>query len=78
MEKKKASAAHMRATAKWEEKTYDKVLLRLPKGTKALITGLGATVNGYINRAVADALERDGVSPIKRVPDLTTDHEEEE
>lgn len=78
MEKRKASQAHIKATAKYEAKAYDHVNLRLPKGTKALITGLGATVNGYINRAVADALERDGVSPIKRVPDLTTDHAEEE
>lgn len=78
MEKKKASAAHMRATAKYEQKAYDIINLRLPKGTKALITGLGATVNGYINRAVAAALERDGVTPIKSSTDLTTDTEEEE
>ena len=37
-EKKKASEAHMRATAKWEKQNYDKVLVRFPKGTKDKIT----------------------------------------
>ena len=36
-EKKKASEAHMRATAKWEKENYDKVLVRFPKGTKEKI-----------------------------------------
>ncbi|MDD6105419.1 MAG: hypothetical protein PUC51_04385 [Ruminococcus sp.] len=30
-EKKKASEAHIRATAKWEKENYDKILARFPK-----------------------------------------------
>ena len=48
-EKKKASEAHMRATAKWEKENYDKVLVRFPKGTKEQIIAAGAkSVNGFI------------------------------
>lgn len=55
-EKKKVSAAQMRATAKYEAANYDKVLVRLPKGTKDRITATGATVNGFINHLVLSAL----------------------
>ena len=37
-EKKKATEAHMRATAKYEKENYDKVLIRFPKGTKDSVT----------------------------------------
>ena len=53
--------AQNRATAKWEEKAYDKVLLRMPKGTKAAIQAVSESVNGYIVRAVLAALAADGV-----------------
>lgn len=56
-EKKKASAAHMKATAKWEKENYDKVLVRFPKGTKEKILNSGAkSVNGYIVEAVNEKL----------------------
>lgn len=56
-EKKKASAAHIRATAKWEKENYDKVLVRFPKGTKEKIINAGAkSVNGYIVDAVNEKL----------------------
>ena len=58
-EKKKASEARMRATAKWESENYDKVLVRFPKGTKERISALGHTINGYTVKAVLEALERD-------------------
>ena len=51
-EKKKASEAHMRATAKWEKQNYDKVLVRFPKGT-------GSSLNGFIVSAVNEKLERE-------------------
>ncbi len=57
-EKKKASAAHMRATAKWEKENYDKVLVRFPKGTKEKITNTGNSLNGFIVSAVNEKLER--------------------
>ena len=57
-EKKKASEAHMRATAKYEEKNYDKVLIRFPKGTKDRIKDLGESVNGFTVKAVLEKLEQ--------------------
>lgn len=58
-EKKKASAAHIRATTKWEKENYDKVLVRFPKGTKDKILDSGAkSVNGYIVDAVNEKLNR--------------------
>ncbi len=56
-EKKKTSAAHIRATTKWEKENYDKVLVRFPKGTKEQITSSGAkSVNGFIVDAVKEKL----------------------
>lgn len=57
-EKKKASEAHMRATAKWEKENYDKVLVRFPKGTKEKIAQTGSSLNGFIVSAVNEKLER--------------------
>lgn len=58
-EKKKASKAHMRATAKWEKENYDKVLVRFPKGTKEKILDSGAkSINGYIVQAVTEKLDK--------------------
>jgi len=58
-EKKKASAAHIRATAKWEKENYDKVLVRFPKGTKEKILNSGAqSVNGFIVDAVNEKLNK--------------------
>lgn len=58
-EKKKASAAHIRATTKWEKENYDKVLVRFPKGTKDKIVKSGAkSVNGYIVEAVNEKLNK--------------------
>lgn len=58
-EKKKASAAHIRATTKWEKENYDKVLVRFPKGTKDKIINSGAkSVNGYIVEAVKEKLTK--------------------
>lgn len=59
-EKKKASEAHMRATAKWEKENYDKVLVRFPKGTKDKINSVGAkSINGFIVEAVQEKIERE-------------------
>lgn len=57
-EKKKASAAHIRATAKWEKENYDKVLVRFPKGTKEKITQTGKSLNGFIVEAVIEKLNK--------------------
>lgn len=58
-EKKKVSAAHIRATTKWEKENYDKVLVRFPKGTKDKIINSGAkSVNGYIVEAVNEKINK--------------------
>ena len=55
--KRKASAAHMRATKKYEQANYDKVMVRLKKGMKDRIQATGNTLNGFIVQAVYDQLE---------------------
>jgi hypothetical protein len=51
--------AHIKATAKWEKANYDKVLLRLPKGTKERIQAQAESVNGYISAALLEKLKQD-------------------
>lgn len=57
-EKKKVSEAQMRATAEYEKKNYDKVLVRFPKGTKEKITETGSSLNGFIVSAVQEKLQQ--------------------
>lgn len=44
-------------------KTYDRINLTVPKGDKALIKAYaeanGESVNGFIQRAIGEAMERD-------------------
>lgn len=58
------SKAQQRAVAKYDAKAYDKILLRLPKGKKEVIQAhaeaQGESVNGFIGRAIDEAMERDG------------------
>ena len=60
------SKAQQRATAKYEAKVYDKLLLRLAKGRKDIIqahaTAQGESVNGFINRAIDSQMGRDASS----------------
>lgn len=57
------SKAQQRATAKYEAKVYDKLLLRLQKGRKDVIqahaAAQGESVNGFINRAIIETIDRD-------------------
>lgn len=61
------SKAQMAATAKYEAKTYDKILVRLPKGKKdemqAHAEARSESVNGFINRAITETMERDNGAP---------------
>lgn len=58
------SKAQIKATAKYEAKAYDKTLIRLPKGRlneiRAHIEPAGESLNGFIGRAISEAMERDG------------------
>ena len=58
-----ASKAHMKATNKWMAKAYDRVNLTMPKGKKEIIQAhaeaIGTSVNGFINRAIDETMDRD-------------------
>ena len=41
------------------KESYDRVSVTLPKGTKDKIIARGETVNGFINRLVAAALDQE-------------------
>lgn len=55
--------AQQKAVAKYESKAYDKTLIRMPKGnlkvTKAHASERGETLNGFINRAINETIQRD-------------------
>lgn len=54
------SEARHRANEKWNAKAYDEIKVRVPKGDKEKIQAYaqsrGETVNGFINRLIADAM----------------------
>ena len=54
------SEAQKKATEKYDKKAYDRILVKFPKGTKERIQNTGNTVNGFINQAVFEKLERQG------------------
>lgn len=57
------SKAQKKATAKYEQNNYDKVLIRFPKGDKDRIKShaesKGESLNGFIKRAIDETMERD-------------------
>lgn len=54
------SEARHRANEKWNAKAYDEIKVRVPKGDKEKIQTFvqenGETVNGFINRLIAEAM----------------------
>lgn len=60
------SKAQQNATNKWIAKAYDRINLTVPKGRKdevqAFAAQTGESVNGFINRAIGEAM---GESPQK-------------
>jgi len=58
-----ASPAKVRANNKYNAKVYDRIGVVVPKGKKADLQSHAATqdesLNGFINRAIDEALERD-------------------
>ena len=52
---------------RYEDKAYDKVLVRFPKGKKVIIKthaeAHSESVNSFINRAIDEAIERDESAP---------------
>lgn len=56
--------AQQRAVSKYMKENYDVYQVRMPKGRKDIIKAhaesKGESVNGFINRAIEEAMERDG------------------
>ena len=57
-----ASKAQQKAVNKYMKENYDRINLLLPKGKKAVIQDFaaahGESVNGFINRAIDEAMAR--------------------
>ncbi len=57
------SEAQKRATEKWQKEKVDDLRVRVPKGQRAVIQGhaarQGESLNGFINRAIKETMERD-------------------
>lgn len=57
------SKAQQRATNKYIAKSYDRINLTIPKGKKEVIQAHaeanGQSVNGFINAAIDEKMERD-------------------
>lgn len=57
------SKAQQKAVAKYTKANYDIYQVRMPKGQKDVIKAhseaLGESVNGFINRAISETMERD-------------------
>lgn len=58
------SKAQQKAVNKYMAANYDRINVTMPKGRKDIIKahaeGRGESVNGFINRAIEEAMERDG------------------
>ena len=57
------SEAQRKAVAKYNAANYEQILLRVDKGKRSVITehaeSKGESVNGFINRAIDEAMERE-------------------
>lgn len=61
------SKAQQRATNKYKKSNYDRIELVVPKGKKEVIQAhaeaQGESVNGFVGRAIDEAMERDKAAP---------------
>lgn len=61
-----ASKAQQKAVAKYMKENYDVYQMRMPKGKKDIIRAHaeahGESLNGFVNRAIDETMERDGES----------------
>lgn len=57
------SKAQQKATNRYISKAYDRINLTVPKGQKDTVQThaetMGESVNGFINRAIRETMERD-------------------
>ena len=61
------SKAQQKAVTKYVKNKYDRFGLTMPKGTldtiKAHAEARGESVNGFVNRAISETMERDNAAP---------------
>lgn len=62
-----ASKAQQRAVSKYMKENYDEIKVRVEKGQKDVIKAHAEahseSVNGFINRAIEETMERDKAAP---------------
>ena len=58
------SEAQRKAVRKYKEKSYDRLEISVTKGQKEKLQeharGRGESLNGFVNRAIAETMEREG------------------
>lgn len=58
-----ASKAQQRAVSKYMKENYDEIKVRVEKGQKEIVRAhaeaRGESVNGFVNRAISETMERD-------------------
>ena len=63
-----ASKAQQKAVSKYMKENYDVYQIRMPKGKKDSIKphaeARGESVNGFINRAIDETMDRDKAAPV--------------
>ena len=63
MAENKNSKARIAANNRYNAKVYDRINIAVPKGKKEIIQSharnYGESINGFVNRAIDEAIERD-------------------
>ena len=64
MAENKNSRARIEANNRYNDKAYDRINVAVPKGRKDIIKAHaeknGESVNGFVNRAINETMQRDG------------------
>lgn len=57
-----------RSNNRYNDKAYDRINIAVPKGNKAILQEVanryGLSVNGYLNKLIDEAMEREGMSQV--------------
>ena len=64
---RKYTEAQKKSAKKWDAANLDRVSIAMPKGQKDTIKAhaeaRGESVNGFVNRAISETMERDNAAP---------------
>lgn len=67
---RKYTEAQKKSAKKWDAANLDRVSIAMPKGQKDTIKAhaeaRGESVNGFVNRAISETMERDNAAPAAR------------